>query len=452
MKVPCALTIAGSDSGGGAGIQADLKTFAAFGVHGLCVVTAVTAQNTLGVYGVHELPPDFVEKQLVSVMKDFDVKWAKTGMLHSSKIIQTVGKGAKKYGLNLVVDPVMAAASGSQLMKDEALDALLKFVSEAEVVTPNIHEAERMAGLKIHSLNDMEKAAREISKLGPRAVLVKGGHLSNKTVTDVLYLGGRTKRFTGPRVGAGMTHGTGCTYSSAITAEMAKGKRLEDAVASARNFITPSIKNSLEVGHGVRPVNQMVSLIKDAEVGSALSEVWRAAGMLADSKEFVSLIPQVGSNIVMALPWAVTTSEVVGLSGRMVRVGGRPILTGFPMLGGSAHVANIVITAKRHDQAVRAGLNIRYSPELVKICKKMGLSVGTFSREKEPRGVKTMIWGTEQAIRRAGIVPQVIFDEGGKGKEAMIRLLGGSAVEVASLALKIAGRAKHLSAKINQAG
>ncbi|MEW6222277.1 MAG: bifunctional hydroxymethylpyrimidine kinase/phosphomethylpyrimidine kinase [Candidatus Hadarchaeota archaeon] len=450
--MPCALTMAGSDSGGGAGIQADLKTFAAFGVHGLCVVTAVTAQNTLGVDAVHELPPDFVGKQLDSVMKDFEVRWAKTGMLHNSKIIQAVKKGAKKHGLNLVVDPVMVAASGSPLMKDEALDALLKLVSDAEVVTPNIHEAERMATMRIRSVRDMEKAARDISKLGPRAVLVKGGHMPGKTVTDVLFHGGKVRMYTGPRVGAGMTHGTGCTYSSAITAEMAKGKRLEDAVASAREFMTASIKNSLGVGRGVKPVNQMASLIREAEVGRALSDVWLAARMLADSKDFVHLIPQVGSNIVMAMPWAETPSDVVGLSGRIIRVEGRPRLTGFPTLGGSMHVANIVITAMRHDRTKRAGLNIRYSPEVVRVCRRVGLSVGNFERRREPRGVKTMVWGTEQAIRRAGMVPQVIFDEGGKGKEAMVRLLGSSAVEVASLALKIAGRAKHLSTKINPAG
>lgn len=437
MKVPCVLTIAGSDSGGGAGIQADLKTFAALGVHGLCVITAVTAQNTRGVDAVHELPPEFVSRQLESVVKDFDVKWAKTGMLHSSKIIQAVKKVARKHGLKLVVDPVMVASSGSSLMKDEALEALLDLISGAEIVTPNIPEAERISGVKIRSEKDMKRAAKKIAALGPRAVLVKGGHLHGKTVTDILWSRGRVKRYSCPRIDAGMLHGTGCTYSSAIAAELAKEKRLEDAVANAREFVTNAIKHGRAVGKGAKPVNQVATLLRDAEIGRLLEEVGLAAKML-ESREFAALIPEVGSNVVMALPGAKNSSEVVGLSGRMVQVEGRVHLTGFPKLGGSEHVANVVLTAMRHDPTIRAGLNIRYSPEIVRVCRKMELSLGTFEREKEPKRVKTMMWGPEQAIKRAGKVPQVIFDEGGKGKEAMVRLLGKSALDVSGLALRIA--------------
>jgi len=437
VKVPCALTIAGSDSGGGAGIQADLKTFAALGVHGLCVITAVTAQNTRGVDAVHELPPEFVTRQLESVAKDFDMEWAKTGMLHSSKVIQAVKKGAKKHGLRLVVDPVIVASSGSSLLKDEALDALRGLISDAELVTPNVPEAERISGVKIRSEKDMEKAARKIAALGPKAVLVKGGHLFGKNVTDILWHDGRVKRYSGERIDAGTLHGTGCTYSAAITAELAKGKVLEDAVASAREFITSAIKHGLRVGKGAKLVNQMAAFLRDAEVGRLLEEVGLAAKML-ESPDFAALVPEVGSNIVMALPGAESRSDVVGLSGRIVQVECRVHLTGFPKLGGSEHVANAVLTAMRHDPTIRAGLNIRYSPEIVRVCREMGLSLGTFERAKEPKGVKTMMWGPEQAIRRAGKVPDVIFDEGGKGKEAMVRLLGTSALEVAGLALRIA--------------
>ena len=186
------------------------------------------------------------------------------------------------------------------------------------------------------------------------------------------------------------------------------------------------------------PVNQMAALFLSAEKGHALEEVWRAAQLLAGDLEFVKLLPEVGSNIVMALPGGEKTSDVIGLSGRIVRVGDRARLTGFPKLGGSEHVANLVLTAMRHNRRIRAGLNIRFSEDILRACKKLGLSVSGFDRGKEPRGVKTMVWGTERVIEKARKVPQVIFDRGAPGKEAMIRLLGGSPTEVAEVALRVA--------------
>lgn len=438
MKLPCALTIAGSDSGGGAGIQADLKTFAALGVHGLCVITAVTAQNTRGVEGVFELPPKFVTKQLDAIMRDFEVKWAKTGMLSDAGIIKAVKAGIKRYNLRVVIDPVMAAATGAPLLRKDAFSSLIRLLSSAELVTPNVPEAEKLSGIKIKSRGDMKKAALKIAKLGPNAVLVKGGHLRGREVADLLYAKGKFTEFKGPRVPSEPTHGTGCSFSAAITAELAKGAGMREAIDSARKFTARAIERRLKVGKGVKPVNPMAALLSDAEKGRALEEVWAAAKLLADEPKFAKLLPEVGSNIAMALPGAKRTSDVVGLSGRIVRVGGRPQLTGYPELGGSEHVANIVLTAMRHDPRIRAGLNIRFSDGILRSCRKLGLRMVGFNRSKEPRGVKTMVWGTEQVIKKAGKVPDVIFDRGAPGKEAMVRLLGRSAMEVAELALRIA--------------
>ncbi len=438
MKVPCALTIAGSDSSGGAGVQADLKTFAALGVHGLCVVTAITAQNTRGVDATFELPPEFVTQQLDTIMRDFEVEWAKTGMLSNVGIIRAVKAGAKRYMLHLIVDPVMVSATGAPLLREDALEALTKLLARAELVTPNVPEAERLAGFKIRSKADMRRAARTISKLGPQAVLVKGGHLKGREVVDVLYAGGKFKEFKSPRVTSQPTHGTGCSFASAITAELAKRTNLHEAISNAREFIEGAIENRLKVGKGVMPVNQMAALFLSAEKGRALEEVWQAAQLLAEDPEFAKLLPEVGSNIAMALPGAEKTSDVVGLSGRIVRVGDRARLTGFPKLGGSKHVANLVLTAMGYDRRIRAGLNIRFSEGILRLCKKLGLSVSEFDRSREPRDVKTMVWGTERAIKKIGKVPQVIFDRGAPGKEAMIRLLGDSPIEVAKLALRVA--------------
>jgi len=438
MKLPCALTIAGSDSGGGAGVQADLKTFAALGVHGLCVITSVTAQNTQGVEGVFDLPPEFVAKQLDAVMRDFDVEWAKTGMLSNAEIIRAVEAGIKRHGLRVVIDPVMVSTTGAPLLREGAVESLLELLSRAELVTPNVPEAERLSGIKIRSRVDVGRAAREIAELGPRAVLIKGGHFRGREVVDLLYAKGKFTEFKGPRVLGEPTHGTGCFFSAAITAELAKGASMQEAIDSARRFVARAIEGRLDVGKGIMPVNPMAALLLDAEKGRAIEEVWAAAKLLVAERKFAKLLPEVGSNIAMALPGAKRTSDVVGLSGRIVRVGGQPLLTGYPKVGGSEHVANIVLTAMRHDPRIRAGLNIRFSGEILRSCRKLGLRVVGFDRSKEPRGVKTMVWGTEQAIKKAGRVPDVIFDRGALGKEAMIRLLGRSPIEVAELAQRIA--------------
>jgi len=437
MKHPCALTIAGSDSGGGAGIAADLKTFAAFGVHGLCVVTAVTAQNTQGVDAVFELPPEFVTKQLDTIMRDFKVKWAKTGMLGSADIIRAVEAGIKRHRLRVVVDPVMASATGAPLIQENAIEALVALLKCAELVTPNVPEAEMLSGIKIKSRADMRRAARAIAKLGPRAVLIKGGHLKGREIVDVLYTEGKFTEFSGPRIASEPTHGTGCSLAAAITAEFAEGADIKTAVSRAREFVAEGIKNRLRVGRGLRVIGPASPPPPGAEQSEIHREVWAAAKLLSDEPLFVRLLPEVGSNIAMAPPRAKKASEVIGLSGRIVRAGDRPCLTGFPILGGSEHVANIVLTAMRYDPKIRAGLNIRFSEEALRACRRLGLRISEFSRGGEPRGAKTMVWGTRQAIENAGGVPDVIFDRGAKGKEAMIRLLGKSAREVAERALKI---------------
>jgi hydroxymethylpyrimidine/phosphomethylpyrimidine kinase len=438
MKLPCALTIAGSDSGGGAGIQADLKTFASLGVHGLSVITAVTAQNTKGVDGIFELPPWFVRQQLDTVTRDFDIKWAKTGMLANSDITREVRAGIKRHRLHVVVDPVMVAATGSPLLRKDALDQLKGIIERAELVTPNTPEAQRLSGMRIRSRRGMKRAASKIAKLGPRAVLVKGGHLPRKNIFDLLYLDGEFLEFKGPRVPGGPVHGVGCSFSAAITAELSKGASIPDAVRGARAFMTEAIKSRIHVGKGLSLVNPLAGLQLEAKWGEALREVWAGAQLLVNEPKFVHLLPEVGSNLVMVLPGAKNPSEVIGLTGRIIRVGGGPYLAGFPAPGGSEHVANVVLTAMHHDPRIRAGLNVRFSEEILSRCRKLGLRVAQFRREKEPPGVKTMRWGTEQAIKEAGEVPDVIFDRGARGKEPMIRLLGLSAAQVASLALKLA--------------
>jgi hydroxymethylpyrimidine/phosphomethylpyrimidine kinase len=252
MTIPKALTIAGSDSGGGAGIQADLKTFSAFRVFGMSVLTAITAQNSVGVQGVENLPPAFVAKQLQSVLSDFGTDAAKCGMLSTAGIIRAVAAMLREHRVErLVVDPVMIAKSGDPLLQPDAREALVAQVLPlALVVTPNLHEAGALAGMPVGSREELEEAARRIMTLGPRHVLVKGGHLKGDAV-DLLFNGREFTTYSAPRVESPNTHGTGCTFSAAITAELAKGRPLSEAAREAKAYVTRAIREGFAPGRGV---------------------------------------------------------------------------------------------------------------------------------------------------------------------------------------------------------
>lgn len=254
---PRALTIAGSDSGGGAGIQADLKTFAALGVYGTSAVTAVTAQNTLGVTGVHVIPAEFVTAQIEAVASDIGCDAVKTGMLATSAIVEAVAAAVEALELpNLVVDPVMVAKSGDRLLDDDAVHAVkASLLRLAHVVTPNLPEASALAGITIGSRADMREAARRIAGYGPRAVVVKGGHLPGPEVVDMLYLDGLVHEFVGARVEGSHTHGTGCTFAAALAAGLARRADLVSAVEAAKAFVAGAMAGGVDVGKGHRPLD-----------------------------------------------------------------------------------------------------------------------------------------------------------------------------------------------------
>lgn len=258
-NVTTAMTIAGSDSGGGAGIQADLKTFAAFGVHGSSVVTAITAQNTLKVIAVHEVPVATVEAQIDAVLADIGADAVKTGMLLSARIIEAVAEKMRFHAVKrLVVDPVMIAKSGDRLLRAEAIDALQNLLLPlATVVTPNVPEAEVLAEMKIETPDEVWLAARRIVELGAKVVIIKGGHLHGQAI-DRLYDGETLKEFGVPRVDTINTHGTGCTFASAITAGLATGRTVVDAVEDAKDYVTQAIKSSYSLGHGHGSINHFV--------------------------------------------------------------------------------------------------------------------------------------------------------------------------------------------------
>lgn len=258
LAVKLCLTIAGSDSGAGAGIQADLKTFAALGTYGCCVVTAVTAQNTKGVDRVFELPPDVVAAQIDSIYDDFKIEAVKTGMLANSEIIDVVAGKLREYQVkNLVVDPVMISKNGIRLLKRGAEKVLIeKLLPLAAVVTPNLPEAESLSGMKIASIKDSKKAAAKILSLGSKSVVIKGGHSEGAPI-DLFYDGREFRELASERIETKNDHGVGCTFSSAIAALLAKGDDLWSALTGAKEYITQALKTSYSIGSGRSPVNHL---------------------------------------------------------------------------------------------------------------------------------------------------------------------------------------------------
>lgn len=258
MKV--ALTIAGSDCSGGAGIQADIKTMTANGVFAESVITALTAQNTTGVFGVFESSPEFVTQQLDAVFTDIYPDAIKIGMVSSAPIIKAIAEGLKKYEANIVIDPVMVSTSGSKLLQDDAISTLEEVLFPlATLLTPNIPEAEILSNIKINSADDMTKSAEIIGKKYNAAVLLKGGHSINDA-NDLLYSDGKFKWFSGKRIDNPNTHGTGCTLSSAIASNLAKGMNLDEAVESAKAYISGALAAMLNLGKGSGPMNHAFAI------------------------------------------------------------------------------------------------------------------------------------------------------------------------------------------------
>ncbi|MPZ88125.1 MAG: bifunctional hydroxymethylpyrimidine kinase/phosphomethylpyrimidine kinase [Nitriliruptorales bacterium] len=258
MTLPRVLTIAGSDSGGGAGIQADLKSFQELGAYGMTVITALTAQDTLGVHGIHEVPPEFVTAQLDAVAGDIGVDAAKTGMLASTGIITAVAEGVRRHRIDrFVVDPVCASKHGDPLLRSDAVEALrTELLPLAELITPNLGEVTVLTGIEVLNVGDLRPAAEALKALGPRWVLVKGGHLpDNVDAIDLLYDGRTAVEITATRLDTRDTHGTGDTLASAITVARARGLGVVDAVRAGKEFVTGAIRHGLRLGRGIGPID-----------------------------------------------------------------------------------------------------------------------------------------------------------------------------------------------------
>jgi len=444
MIVPRVLTIAGSDSGGGAGIQADLKTFAALGVHGMSALTSITAQNTVEVTMVYDLPVELIREQIRVVARDIGIDAVKTGMLHTSEIIEAVSSELKKVRAPLVVDPVMIAKSGVRLLKEDAVKSLIdNLLPLAYIATPNTKEAEVLSGVRVKDLASQKEAAKVIAEMGARGVVVKGGHIPGEKARDVFYFDGEFRVYESERIETKNTHGTGCTFASAIAAELAKKKEAFEAVEKAKSFVLHAIRYGLALGKGSGPVNPVGRLLKDADKFCVLEVMRRAVQKLEESELFAEAIPECQSNLCMAVESAESLEDVAAIPGRIVRVWGKVKASSHPWFSASRHVAKAVLTAMRYDPEVRSAMNIRYDEKFIKAAETLGWVVSFYDRREEPESVKrveggTVPWGVKAAIKKIGWrVPDMIYHRGDWGKEPMILILGRDAVEVVEKAEKL---------------
>ncbi|MGZ4852946.1 MAG: bifunctional hydroxymethylpyrimidine kinase/phosphomethylpyrimidine kinase [Halobacteriota archaeon] len=433
------MTIAGSDSGGGAGVQADARTFAALGVYGTSVITAITAQNTLGVLDVYALPVEAVNAQMNAVLSDIDIRSVKTGMLATVEIAEAVVDILSRHEVPIVVDPVMAAEAGGTLVIGELKDVLARLLPEAEVATPNIQEAEAISGVTIHSLDDMKHAAYEIYGLGPKSVVVTGGHL---TGTDVLY-DGDFELLRGKLIKGG-THGAGCTFSAAVAAFLAEGHSVSQSALMAKAFVTDAIKNSERVGAGSGAVNQVAATLDRAERYVTLLDV--EAGLRTIKTINLNLIPEVGSNLAMAISRAKKLADVAAVRGRITKVGEAITPVGCVAFGASRHMARIILAALQYDPNMKSAMSVRCSDEVIDVCRELNLVTESFDIADAPGGVRPIEWAAAHIIERSTAngagVPDVIYDRGGVGKEPMARILGHSAQQVAETVVKISSMLK----------
>jgi hydroxymethylpyrimidine/phosphomethylpyrimidine kinase len=436
------LTIAGSDSGGGAGIQADLKTMTLLGGFGMSVVTALTAQNTKGVSAIQAVPVAFVEAQLDAVLSDIGVDSAKTGMLFDAPIIEAVANKLSTYDIaKVVVDPVMVAKGGDVLLVEAAIETLVaRLLPLALVVTPNIPEAEVLSKMSIGSDRDIREAARIVHKMGPKNVLIKGGHLKGPA-KDTLFDGNGFTEFVKDRIDTPHTHGTGCTYSAAICTYLAAGLDMKDAVHKAKAFIHAAVRFAEPLGKGRGPTNFYAPFAREQEKFSVIEDLKAALSRLQESPAG-HLVPEVQSNLGYALPYAETHADVAAFPGRLVRLQDKIVSVASPSFGASSHIATIILTAMRHDPGCRCVMNVRFSEDRVKQCQSLGWKVCAFDRSLEPKDIKeregsTLEWGTQTVLSKETEIPDVIFDRGDVGKEPMIRVLGRTPDDVVTKVLQL---------------
>ncbi|QIW23389.1 bifunctional hydroxymethylpyrimidine kinase/phosphomethylpyrimidine kinase [Sulfolobus sp. S-194] len=428
MKKVVALSVAGIDTGNGAGAETDTKVYEMLGVHGTLVVTAITAQNTRGIKDILVVKKDFLQKQLETVLEDFNINSVKIGMIYNKEQYEVV----KEYleGKTIVTDPVIFAKDGTQLIKD--IEDYKKYILPITIVlTPNAVEASYFSGINIKTIEDMKKSSKIISNIyNIPYVIVKGGHITTKYSFDVLYDAKKDSFFIVgyERINQKNTHGTGSVFSTVISAELAKGEKIYDAVKISRDILQTSIEYGLEIGKGIGPIDPLIYLEKNAYKYKVIENMYKFADFVESTPSFYKLIPEVQSNLAHSIPssYVKDLNDIATFKNRIIRNWDNKVSVGFPVVFGKpTHTARLLLAIIRKGERATVLINIRYDENIIRLLRLYGYEVIEIEREKEPEYEiegKSMQWIIDFVYKNYGKIPNVIFDKGMKGKEAMIRI------------------------------
>ena len=438
---PIVLSIAGSDSGGGAGIQADIKAIEAAGGFAATALTAITAQNTVGVEDVEVLESSIIEAQLDAVIDDLAVAGIKTGMLATTEVIETVDAAIVGVDAPVVIDPVMVAASGDRLLDATAEQAYETLIDGATLVTPNADEATVLTGITITDADDAVEAGEVLLDLGADAALIKGGHWGDDLIIDTLVTAETTETITHDRIATNATHGSGCYLASSIATLLARGAKLTDAVGTAIADTSRTIRYHLDIGEGPGSVHHLAPLRTRAAVGETIE----TATMLIDRLQrsgIDPIVPEVGMNIGIALPHAEIPQEIVAIDGRLVRTSEGIVQAGPVRLGGSGHVARYLLAVREHVPAYRAVANVRFTEAIEEAMEALGWETHEIDREDQPTAVAEREGGTmgwvAATVYGEGAAPAAVFDRGAPGKEAMVRVVTTNPIELGDRLIALA--------------
>ena len=414
------LTVGGSDPSSGAGIQSDIRTFSYFGVYGFTVITAITSQNTRHVSNIEPVSAKNLRLQLDSVLSDFHIDAIKIGMVFNSDIIKVIYSKLKNYHVPIIVDPIIKSTTGTTLLKKNALDYYKKMIVPlADVITPNKYEAKILSGI-----TNVQKSAKKIQTLGAKSVIITGASISKGTISDFILEKEKEYQITGKMIPI-RNHGSGCNYSASIAVSLAKQNPLRYAVRTAKKYTYNSIKNSKNIGKGVRITHQQDSVEK--------MELLDSINDFKQIKNVYKIIPECQTNFVLAKKRPKTLRDVLGVSGRLVKSGKEIMTAGEIIYGGSHHVGTAVIEVNKKFPNVRSSLNIKFDPKIISKAKSCGLEVLSYDRKKEPKKSKlkegsSIKWGINYTLKTKS--PDVIYHKGDIGKEPMILVFGDTPNDV----------------------
>jgi hydroxymethylpyrimidine/phosphomethylpyrimidine kinase len=447
-RIPCVLTIAGSDSGGGAGIQADLKTITMLGGYGASVITALTAQNTAAVTGIHAPSAKFVALQLKTVLDDIRIDAAKTGMLFSAPIIEALAALLEKKTFPLVVDPVCVATSGGKLLQDDAVEAMVdRMFPLADLLTPNLPEAELFTGMRIESREDVFLAGKLLLKMGPKAVLIKGGHTDSLAVTDwYMTPGADPIPFMQRRVDTDCTHGTGCTLSSAIATGLARGLDMGAAILRGQEYLNLALRAAFRLGEGGGPVNHLAPWTRERARGDVLASVDDLGRRLAARPGLRDMLPRGRANVAVAVPFAESVGDVAGFSGGFITtVRGMVDVVGYPEFGASVRAASLLLSARRVRPELHCAMTLAGGEPVLRALSALDMEIAWMDWEGRPEYVtdedgRFEEWGGLEVLK-AHAAPETVRalgDPGGMGREPAVYVLAPDMGELIAILRGIA--------------